>query len=449
MRKSGKTPLLRAKKLENELNVGEIYIKLEGTNPSGHKYDRITEVLIKDAIKHNYKKLLVNGTEKYIRSVLFFAELEELEIAIPLFKNEKWKNSKFKDYSLLDFRNTKDIHPRVLLIEYAQTNHLYLIDEGSSNTIISNLALQEVTFECLNKLSFKVNTIFTQLGYGYTLASIYGAILKSWVDENLEKLPQLFYGTFSDGNNILEYYKKNMSISNKELDSFERTESPLTLSQYDKDLLEVCFKAVLETEGEMVYINEDELKSSVKLLKKYENILISNNEAYPIASFIKKATSGELSSGKHIIILNDAKSEVDIRQIYNFDNLSMEYLTKLTRDFLSMYSDSKIETSEAIEHAIKSGYLLIASRNGQYQGICVVVNLGFEKYIPTYHLSYIGVKSGNKGRGVATELIKKAIDLTDGKISLHVDLDNKGAKKLYEKLGFRHMYNRMIYKDNY
>jgi threonine synthase len=71
--------------------------------------------------------------------------------------------------------------------------------------------------------------------------------------------------------------------------------------------------------------------------------------------------------------------------------------------------------------------------------------MGFKDFIPTYHLAYIGVKPGNKGRGVASELIQRAIELTDGNLSLHVDLDNKRAKNLYRKMGFDHVYDRMIY----
>ena len=63
MRKSGRTPLMRAKKLEKVLGIGEIYLKLEGANPSGHKYDRISEVLVKDAIANDFKQILVDGSE--------------------------------------------------------------------------------------------------------------------------------------------------------------------------------------------------------------------------------------------------------------------------------------------------------------------------------------------------------------------------------------------------
>ena len=59
----------------------------------------------------------------------------------------------------------------------------------------------------------------------------------------------------------------------------------------------------------------------------------------------------------------------------------------------------------------------------------------------------MGTDSASKGRGIGTELIKRAIDISDGNIFLHVDLDNQRAQKLYEKLGFRHVYNRMMYKE--
>ena len=97
MLKSGRTPLLRAHKLEKLLDVGEIYIKLEGANPAGHKHDRIAEVLVKDAIAHKYTGIVVNGSVSYINSILYYAALENLDVVIPLFKGERWKIVKFKD----------------------------------------------------------------------------------------------------------------------------------------------------------------------------------------------------------------------------------------------------------------------------------------------------------------------------------------------------------------
>ena len=127
MLRSGNTPLLRARKLEKLLNVGEIYIKLEGVNPSGHKNDRIAEVLVKDAIVHKQNIIIANGSQSYISSLLYFAGLENIEVRIPLFKNERWKSMKFKNEHLMDLRKTKRPSKEELLLEKTMSGGLKII----------------------------------------------------------------------------------------------------------------------------------------------------------------------------------------------------------------------------------------------------------------------------------------------------------------------------------
>ena len=106
MKQSGRTPLLRARQLEKLLDVGEIYIKLEGANPTGHKYDRVGEIMIRDAIARGYECVLVNGSVNYIKSLQYFAELNDIEVLIPQFKNEAWKLKRFKSEYILNQKQT-------------------------------------------------------------------------------------------------------------------------------------------------------------------------------------------------------------------------------------------------------------------------------------------------------------------------------------------------------
>ena len=83
MNKPGKTPLFRAKNLEQYLGVKQIYFKLEGTNPFGHKYDRVSEVIVKDALHQKKNGLLVDGSYDYINSMVRFCEEYALDVKIP------------------------------------------------------------------------------------------------------------------------------------------------------------------------------------------------------------------------------------------------------------------------------------------------------------------------------------------------------------------------------
>ena len=126
-------------------------------------------------------------------------------------------------------------------------------------------------------------------------------------------------------------------------------------------------------------------------------------------------------------------------------NITTAKAKRIAKTYLADYSDPLIEMNEALNNAIDKGLILLAKQNETILGVCIIINTQFDNFIPTFHIAYIGTSGMHKGRGIGTELIKRAVNITDGKLSLHVDLDNKGAKKLYEKMGFKHVYNRMIY----
>jgi len=136
---------------------------------------------------------------------------------------------------------------------------------------------------------------------------------------------------------------------------------------------------------------------------------------------------------------------ITIEQITDFQSHAKDEILGTVKTYLAEYSDPLIEMNDALNNAIEKGFILLAKQNEIILGVCIIVNTQFDDFIPTYHLAYIGTNMNSKGRGIGTELVKRAVDITEGKLSLHVDLDNRNAKKLYEKMGFKHVYNRMIY----
>lgn len=445
MLKSGKTPLLRARQLEKLLDVGEIYLKLEGLNPTGHKLDRIAEILIKDTLAHKFKKILVDGSLNFINAVIYFAELEGIEVIIPKFKNERWKTKKFQGL-LLDCKAEDLSQKYKVYVALAAKHGCYLAAEGYSNTHISQMILEELTHEITSKLGYEIDTIFTQFCFGYTVTSIYNAYLKGWLKDNVQKFPQLLCGTWHDFDALVETYSKPNA---KTLADIEIRDNERLVNHHvfrDEKLLLDSYHAVTETNGEIIKVSEERNKACVRLLRKHEQIKVSPQDAYAFAAFYEQVKNGKLKKGKHVIILNEGVSSVKIEEIKPSEAFTKEQLVTFTQGWLAKYSDSTMETADAISNATEKGFILLASRNGVHEGICIVVSTGFKDFIPSYHLAYIGTDKASGGRGVGTELIKRAIDLTNGNLSLHVDLDNKGAKKLYEKMGFKHCYNRMLYK---
>ena len=445
MNRPGKTPLLRAKNLEKSLGIEQIYLKLEGTNPFGNKYDRISEILVKDALAHKTDGLLVDGSDDYINSVIKFSENFDLEVKISLFKNEKWKEILFKNKLFIDFRHDDKNNKYDLIAKYCRDNNFYNASDLYANKHLSIISLQKIGEEIAEKLGDDISTVFTQLSNGYTESAIYNGFVNKWVEGKINKYPQIFSCTIPKGNAIYNDYKKNMELI--DLDNYDVKVNKYTRNLFTGDglMLEDTLKAIHDTDGKIIPVDEQLLKESIHFLKKQENIILSTQEGYAFAGFYKLAKEGKIKNGKHVIILNDGKSDLDLVQITNFEEYSKETISKWTKEWLQEYSDSIEETEEAVGSAMKNGFIVLALRNKIPEGICVMLNFGYKKVIPTYHIVYVGTKEGNKGRGIASELINYALDLADGKLSLHVDPTNKTARNLYQKLGFKTAYYRMIY----
>ena len=118
---------------------------------------------------------------------------------------------------------------------------------------------------------------------------------------------------------------------------------------------------------------------------------------------------------------------------------------------LEQYGDSKKDIEKCLNYALKisdsfGGFVLVSSDNGKKTGVVIVNRTGMNGYIPDNILVYIATHKDYRGKGVGKELMKKALEMAEGDIALHVEPDNP-ARFLYEKYGFSSKYLEMRWKN--
>ncbi|MDY0023653.1 MAG: pyridoxal-phosphate dependent enzyme [Candidatus Izemoplasmatales bacterium] len=400
MNNIGKTPLIRAVNLEKALGVEKIYLKLEGNNPTHSHYDRAAKAIVRTAEAMDKNVIIIDGEKRLLRSIKLLGQKHNIKVLVPIQKRENWKNKIIDKENLIDLSGVKKKDVLELLKNLEKRNNAFLISEEDKLRFL-DIAYENIAEEILDRYPDDIDSL--HLEDDHEIA--YNAFLKIFLKNNLEnnmKLPEIYRsspekGALNSGDNIIK-------------------------------------------------ISKSLLEEAHMLLQKHEHIKLKTKDVYPFAAFLLRIKANQIKDGRHIILLNTARSKVDIRQITDFSEIEKHDLVKYVENYLDRYSDSKAETLEAIELAMKDGYILMAKRGDLIAGVSVIVNLNIERFIPKYHLAYIGINPLAKGRGIGSELIKEAINLTNGNLSLHVDLDNKNAKKLYKKMGFEHVYDRMIYQ---
>ncbi len=443
----GKTPLIRAKNLERELNVGNIYLKLEGNNPSKRKADRIAYMIIKDAIAINKKTICLGMARDLAKSLAFLCEYYNLECIFVFPEKSRWlKYKEFqKDYiELVDYgKNEKE--------SLEQSNRLamekgyYNANLGIENNILNMAALSTIGEEVALRAKQPIDSIFIQMSYGFSISGIYMGFRRLWMNDQIPHMPSLYSCTAEQGNIIYDRYKETNGAL-EEYRPIKKTKNNKYVRITESKMMENVLDVVSDTNGTIIGLEEEELINYVKYFKALENIKLSTENGYALAGFIKKAKEGTLKYGNHVILMNDGHVDLQVKTMEEVDDITIVELVRLIDTWLMEYTDPIDEIREAVNNAIKNGYILLAVLNNRIVGVAVIVNTGFEVFIPSYHLAYIATDKKVKGRGIATQLLQKAIDLTERNLSLHVEKENKNAIKLYEKMGFEKSYTRMIHQ---
>ncbi|SCY90696.1 pyridoxal-phosphate dependent enzyme [Alkaliphilus peptidifermentans] len=447
----GKTPLVRAENLEKELGLSKIYLKLEGNNPSGQRIDRLAHLLIKDAVSINKRTICMGTHGPLANSLALISQFYDVECVFAFPSNSKALKSKVfekENIKLIECGKTQ-----YDCINYSrdisEKNGWYNATLGMENNILNMTALSFIADELHKQVGGEIDTVFSLMSYGFSVSGLHLGFRQLWINDHIKKLPKLYNCTINEGNIIYESYKKNaLKIQPLPNETIKVTKYNRHLLNFNSSISQDALDSIYDANGKITGISEDELVKYTDKFKKIENIKFSTENGYAIAGFMKEVENGNISEGNHVILLNDGRVDLDVRRVNRTDvDIPIEEIVSNIDEWLMEYTDPIYEIKEALESAFESGFVLMAYYNNQLAGISVIVHTGFDEFIPTYHLGYIATKRTIKGRGIATQLLSKAIELSTGNISLHVARDNNRAIKLYEKMGFKKSYLRMIHQS--
>jgi len=445
----GRTPLVRARGLEQELGLEKIYLKLEGNNPTGHRVDRLAYLLIRDALSRGKHTLCLAGYGAIAESLREFARTFDVTC---VFYTPKGRTV---------FRSTPEPDERIRIQEHGRSYEdcvaesrrvageqgWYNANFGLANSMINMYAFSDIASELTAQLDGRVDTILCQAVDGSAVAGLHLGFREQWIREQLDRPPALWAVSTTAGNAIVASYE----AGSREILPLERNDMGKT--RYGRHLASaVCqngqdaLNAIYDTSGRAVGMSDERVLASVKRFRKREKIRLTLANAFPVAAMMQAAEGGEITPGNHVLILDDGKVDLDIRRLVSAD-LNMPYKSLLERldTWLGDYTDPLEEIDEALKIAFERGFVLGAFDRGSLVGLTVLVRTGFQTFIPRFHMAYIATEKSAKGMGIATQLIQEAVERSRGSLSLHVDLNNKKAIRLYEKMGLRRKYARMIY----
>ena len=193
----GDTSLNRARNLERELNIRQLFIKYEGENPSGTQKDRIAFAQVQDAFRRQYSVISLATCGNYGVAVAFAAFLAGLECRI--FIPESYHTDRIRE---MEKFNAQIIRHQVFYEDtvtessrIAAENEWYDANPGGANTPLQISAYAGIAYEIHDQLHEAPKCIAAPVSNGTLLAGIYRGFVSLYKRGKTARIPMFIAGS--------------------------------------------------------------------------------------------------------------------------------------------------------------------------------------------------------------------------------------------------------------
>lgn len=302
----GDTSLTRARNLERELNIRQLYIKYEGENPTGTQKDRIAFAQVHDAFRRNYSIISLATCGNYGVAVAYAAFLAGIKckIFIPeTYHTERIKEMEKFDAEIIRLPGTYEDTVTASSI-LASQNKWYDANPGGANTPLQIAAYAEIANEIYDQLRDAPKYIASPVSNGTLLAGVYRGFVSLYKRGKTSRIPIFIAGSAAYKNPIITSFKAGLDtckdIDPKLIKETAINEPLINWHSFDGD---EALYAIKKSGGEAHHISDKKMKSMSNFLHKKEGYRILPASTSGLISLLEMHEKNELINDRYVVIL--------------------------------------------------------------------------------------------------------------------------------------------------
>lgn len=273
----GDTGLYRAKALEREFNIRQLYIKYEGDNPTGTQKDRIAFAQVYDALRREYPVVSLATCGNYGVAVALAANLAGIRCKI--YVPESYNTERFEEMELLGAEisqlpgSYEDVVKKSS--DLAKQDNWYDANPGGANTPLQITAYSAIATEIFEDLGDAPKFCAAPVSNGTLFAGIYRGFVSLYKRGKTSRVPKMIAASSTRKNPIVQSFKKGLD--------FCTDLSPHTIKEtrYNEPLVnwhsfdgEEALYAIRQSHGEAFNISDKKMKEMSTFLLKKEGLRI-------------------------------------------------------------------------------------------------------------------------------------------------------------------------------
>ncbi len=273
----GDTGLSRAKTLEREFDVRQLYIKYEGDNPTGTQKDRIAFAQLYDALRREYKVVSLATCGNYGVAMALAADLAG--IACKVYIPETYHTDRIAEIERLNAEIIRlpGSYEEVVMksTEHASRNGWYDANPGGVNTPLQISAYAQIAQEIFEDLGDAPKYCAVPVSNGTLFAGIYRGFVSLYKRGKTSRIPKMVAASSSFKNPIVQSFLQGLDHC-KDLnpDKIKETVYNEPLINWHSFDGEEALYALKESNGSAYNISDKKLREMTALLAKKEGFKI-------------------------------------------------------------------------------------------------------------------------------------------------------------------------------
>jgi threonine synthase len=307
----GDTALSRARNLEREVGMRQIYLKFEGGNPTGTQKDRIAFAQAMDAVRRGFDAITVATCGNYGAAVALAASMAGL--ACYVYIPEAYRAKRIQEmlaYKARIIRVPGDYEASVEVSrERALKDEIYDANPGGENTSLQLMAYGAIAYEIYDELRDAPAVVAVPVSNGTTLAGIYKGFLSLYRRGKTSRMPRMVAGSSLGKNPIVRAFIKNVphceNLEPRRIRETAVNEPLINWHSIDGDL---ALDAVRTTGGWAQYASDKSLISYARLIKDREGYNVLPASTAGLSVLLERHKREPLPGDRYVAILTGRRS---------------------------------------------------------------------------------------------------------------------------------------------
>jgi len=307
----GDTNLSRARNVEREFGIRQLFVKFDGGNPTGTQKDRIAFAQARDALRRGFDTITMATCGNYGAAMALAASSAGLRCVIYVpagYHTRRMDEMVSLGAEISAFSG--DYESTVLASrERAERDGFYDANPGGANTALQLDAYAEIANEIYDELRDAPAAVAVPVSNGTTLAGIYKGFLSLYRRGKTSRLPRMIAGSSHGKNPIVRSFLKNLPrCENLDPSKVHETAVNEPLINWHSSEGDQALEAVRSTGGWAQDASDRVMRSHAKLLREREGLSVLPASTAGLVVLLERHKAEPLPGDRYVAVLTGRRA---------------------------------------------------------------------------------------------------------------------------------------------